>query len=53
MTPDVDGAEVQLIARDENFAADLANARIGSGQLRLTLVSVGRQNRLRTLHWPN
>jgi hypothetical protein len=35
--------------QDENFAADLADARIGPGQLGLTLVSVGRQNRLRAV----
>src|SRR5215213_6026963 len=33
--------------QDEDIAADLANARIAPGQFGLTLVSVGRQNRLR------
>src|SRR5215208_5629852 len=52
VTLGVAGAEVQLIALDENFAADLANTWIDPGQLGLTLVSVGRQNRLRAVIGP-
>src|SRR3954452_5457522 len=57
MTLGVAGAEVQLIASDENFAADLANAdrprpARAHSQLGLILVSVGRQNRLRAFIGP-